>query len=185
MEFTINIKIQSIFNENELRYSTSLYSDNSLRECVTNCLDEHSIDYKGCSVLFQNIDEELLKVSLVDFLNKESFDDFLDVKVKYINDIFNFNQLDISIGIGGIGGKINQENGIHYYIYSRNEHLPKHVHCISQDKKCKCILDSLQIEYKENHKHFLSNEEKRIKKYVKKNKARLASEWNRLNPNLC
>lgn len=156
----------------------------SIREIVTKWIDFIGVDCKNYSVVFYDIEKEFKKCLLVKFLDDKPFEDFLDYRVESLTDLFDVNYLHFKVAVGGIGGEIAVKNGIHYYIRTRGEHLPKHVHCIKQNKNCKCILDTLNIEYKRNHHtQFTSKEEKNIKKYIKENREFIEKEWNRLNPN--
>ena len=103
MQYKISIKINSIYLENELHDSFSYSDEQSLRECVMSYLLENDINFDGCSVIFYDITKELLSRSKVTFLNQEPLDDVLDVAVCEISDMFDFEQLHLSIGIGGIG----------------------------------------------------------------------------------
>ena len=132
-------------------------------------LDSQHIDHSDCSIIFSNIETEFRNHSLVAFLNDEPLEPFADEPVKNLTGLFNINHMNLSIAIGGIGGEIDRKNGIIYYIRSRNEHLPKHIHCKKQSKQCKCIIDTLAIEQgKNSNTHFSTKEQSEIRDYVKK-----------------
>lgn len=185
MEYTFVLSIRSVFFDGNKEYVCSNDGSKSIRSAVIDFLDRRGIERTHCSVVFYNLEEQLLKYSVVEFINSESYEDFLDIPINELVHLFKFAQLSLEIGIGGIGGEVAERDGIHYYIYSRDEHLPKHVHCIKQNKKCKCYFDPIRIDpAKNNHSAFTPKEEKTIRRFVEKNMDLLLEKWHKLNPDL-
>ena len=151
-------------------------------DLIQKVIDNYKINTDGMSVIVTNIREVLMEKSKVVFLDDAPFDDFLKDSLNSLAELFTFSELKLDISIGGIGGEIGEDDGIHYYINS-GEHLPKHVHCKKESKKCKCILDSMSIEPISNER-FKSYEITRINRFVKKNMSRIIEAWNKLNPDL-
>ena len=167
--------------------STEVQDDgeHSIIELVLNAVNAYHLATDGKSIIVSNFNEELKKHSKVVFLDNNPFDDFLYEPIKSLLEIADLSDLNLVVDIGGIGGEIGVENGIHYYIYTRNEHPPKHVHCKKQSKMCKCLIDNIEIIDGENSNTFFTSKEKRIiREYISKNKDRIIKEWNRLNPYL-
>ena len=107
----------------------------------------------------------------------------MNVPINTLAELFSFNELNLDISIGGIGGEIGEEYGIHYYIRS-GDHFPKHVHCIKGSKECKCILDDpLSIKPISNN-CFKPHEKKHVFNYVNEHISEIIETWNRLNPDL-
>lgn len=151
----LNLTISSIFFEGNIKGCVQISNDQSIRASIKAYLDFHHISHNECAIILSNIDAELRTHSFVDFLTDESLEFFADEPVKNLTYLFNISRLILAVDIGGIGGNIAREDGITYCIHSRNEHLPKHVHCIKQSKQCKCIIDTLVIEHSINsHTHF-------------------------------
>ena len=156
--------------------------DHSMMDLILKVINDYKINTDGMSVIVTNIREALMEKSKVVFLDDSPFDDFLYEPLNLLAELFAFSELNLDVSIGGIGGEIGKEYGIHYYINS-GEHLPKHVHCKKESKKSKCILDSMSIEPISNER-FNSYEITRIKRFVKKHMSEIIDTWNRLNPDL-
>lgn len=185
MAYTLILSISSEFFDGIKECVCIDDGSKSIRSAVTSFLDKNGIKRTHCSVVFYNLEEQLRKYSVVEFINLEPYEDFLDMPINELVHLFQFSQLSLEIGIGGIGGEVAERDGIHYYIYSRDEHLPKHVHCIKQNKKCKCYFDPIRIDSaKNNHTSFNSKEEKTIMRYVENNMDLLLEKWHKLNPDL-
>ena len=181
----LNISISSIYFDGIINDRIPINCEQTVRMSIITYLDSHHINHSDCSIIFSNIETEFRGHSLVVFLNSEPLEPFVDEPVKNLTDLFNINQMNLSIDIGGIGGEIDRKNGIIYYIRSRNEHLPKHIHCKKQSKQCKCIIDTLAIEQgKNSNTHFSTREQSEIRDYVKKNREYILQKWTELNPNL-
>lgn len=142
----LNLTISSIFFEGIIKDCVQISNGQSIRASIKAYLDSHQIAYNDCAIILSNIDAELRTHSFVEFLNSESLEFFADEPVKNLTYLFNISRLNLTVEIGGIGGNIARKDGISYCMHSRNEHLPKHVHCIKQSKQCKCIIDTLAIE---------------------------------------
>lgn len=181
----LNLTISSIFFEGNIKGCVQISNDQSIRASIKAYLDFHHISHNECAIILSNIDAELRTHSFVDFLTDESLEFFADEPVKNLTYLFNISRLILAVDIGGIGGNIAREDGITYCIHSRNEHLPKHVHCIKQSKQCKCIIDTLVIEHSiKSHTHFSAKEQSEIRNYVKMNQEYILQKWAALNPNL-
>ena len=181
-KYKINIFVATTGNGSK-KFVAYCGCNSTLREIVENTLNKNGIDYKGFSLIFYKIKEELAKQSLVEFIGNESFEDFLDYKIKDLLNVFSFSNLHISVDISGIGGEIEDKNGIKYYIKTRNEHNPPHIHCKKQEKECKCDIKTLKIKHI-SKKHFIGKEVDQIQEYIKENNKELLEKWNKLNPNL-
>ena len=156
--------------------------DHSMMDLILKVLNGNNINTDGMSVIVTNIREALIEKTEAVFLDDAPFDDFLKDPLNSLAELFTFSELYLDISIGGIGGEIGKEDGIHYYINS-GDHFPKHVHCKKESKKCKCILDSMSIVPISNER-FKSYEITHINRFVKKNMSRIIETWNRLNPDL-
>lgn len=157
--------------------------ESSIMELVENAVIAYQITTDGKRIIVSNFKEEIKRHSKVVFIDNNTFNDFLYEPDNSLLEIADLSNLNLVIDIGGIGGEVGEENGIHYYIYSRDEHPPRHVHCKKQSKKCKCLIDNLEIIDAENSKTFFTSKEKKIiREYISNNKARIITEWNRLNP---
>ena len=156
--------------------------DHSMMELILKVINDNKINTDGMSVIVTNIREALMEKSKVVFLDNAPFEDFLNVPINTLAELFSFNELNLDISIGGIGGEIGEEDDIHYYIHS-GEHLPKHVHCRKESKECKCILDSMSIKPISNDR-FRTYEITHIHDFVKKHMSEIIDTWNRLNHDL-
>lgn len=154
----------------------------SIMDLILKAIDDYKINTDDMSVIVTNILEALMEKSKVIFLDNAPFEDFLKVPINTLTELFSFNELNLDISIGGIGGEIGEEDDIHYFIHS-GEHLPKHVHCRKESKECKCILDSMSIKPISNDR-FRSYEITHIHDFVKKHMSEIIDTWNRLNPDL-
>lgn len=185
MSYWLNLSISSIYFDGNINCRIPISYEQTIRMSIMTYLDSQRIDHSDCSIIFSNIETEFRNHSLVAFLNDEPLEPFADEPVKDLIDLFNINHMNLSIAIGGIGGEIDRKNGIIYYIFSRNEHLPKHIHCKKQSKQCKCIIDTLAIEQgKNSNTHFSTKEQSEIRDYVIKNREYILQKWTELNPNL-
>ena len=179
--FTLFLTIQS----DSPKPIVALVQDNgnhSMMELILKVINDNKINTDGMSVIVTNIREALIEKTEAVFLDDAPFDDFLNEPLNLLAELFAFSELNLDVSIGGIGGEIGEEYGIHYYIRS-GDHFPKHVHCIKGSKECKCILDSMSIEPISNER-FKSYEITHINRFVKKNMLRIIETWNRLNPDL-
>lgn len=181
----LNLSISSIYFGDIIKDKILINDEQTIRMCIAAYLDSHDINHSDCSIILSNIETEFQNHSLVTFLNSEPLEPFADEPAKYLADLFNISQMHLSIDIGGMGGEICRKNGIIYYIRSRNEHLPKHIHCKKQSKQCKCIIDTLAIEQSKNsNTHFSTREQSDIRDYVIKNREYILQKCAELNPNL-
>lgn len=171
MQSRLNIVILSIYSECEIQDEIIASGDQTIREAVMDYINKNNIEHTGCSVVFPNIEDELKSHSLVAFLNDEPLLELVDEKIETLATIFYVEHLTLTINIGGIGGEVGNHDGFYFYIYTSNEHLPKHIHCRKQKKICKCYIETLTIvQNKNSHSHFSTKEQRYIQNYVRDNK---------------